>query len=180
VRHFIRHSAFVIRHSLPLLFVCCLLAGGCYNPPKTGNPFIDTPRSRNKTERSLDLAIIGDGYFIVQIQTTSGFLFTRRGAMSVSTNGELVNEDGYRLYPPIIVGDANLITITPDGVVRARHGDNGPADVAGQILLARFDKTENLVIDGHYRMPSDNSGNPTTARPGANRMGVLAIGELEK
>lgn len=167
--------------SIIVALLAVLLCGGCFGPPKTGNPAVDAgAKSRKKTERMLDLAIAGDGYFIVQIQSTSGFLFTRRGAMSVASNGEIVNEDGYRLYPPIIVGDASLITITPDGVVRAKHGEDGAADVAGQILLARFERGENLVVDGQYRMPGDNSGNPITARPGANGMGVLVMGELEK
>lgn len=158
--------------------ITAVLAGGCYNPPTTGNPFVN--RQRVRTERALDLAIVGDGFFIVRVSDNGGFLFTRRGALSVSSNGEIVNEDGYALQPKLIVGDATQITITPEGLVRASHGPDSANDVVGQIVLARFERPEAMVVDGHYRMPSDRSGDPITGVPGKKGLGLLAIGELEK
>jgi flagellar basal-body rod protein FlgG len=134
---------------------------------------------RQKTDRQLDLAIDGAGFFIVQT-SAGGFLFTRNGEMSVASTGEIVNNDGYRLYPPVqIPPETNNIIVTPDGVVRTQHAGQAP-EVAGQIVLSRFEHPEKLDHDGIYRMPTERSGNPVTAKPGLDGLGTLITGALEQ
>lgn len=137
-----------------------------------------SPADRHATDRSLDLAIDGDGYFIVQT-AAGGFLFTRSGEMAVSSNGELVNADGYRVYPPIAIPEgAKNITISPDGTVR-REAEGGDAALVGQIVLARFDHADQLEKDGVYSLPTEASGEPITGRPNTKGLGGIRVGELE-
>lgn len=165
------------RYLLPL----AVLVAGCASHSEP-QPAGFTPRvsaaQRHKTDRSLDLAIDGEGYFIVQTEA-GGFLFTRAGEMAVSTKGELVNADGYRLYPPIgIPVNSEKLSITPDGAVR-REVQDGIIDFVGQIVLSRFSHPEQLEKDGVYFMPTDASGDPITGRPGTKRLGTIISGELE-
>lgn len=167
------------------LLLVCLLAAGCASHD-TGNtaaaPSGVLPKvsaaSRHKTDRNLDLSINGDGYFIVQTEA-GGFLFTRNGELAVSSKGELVNGDGYRLYPPIsIPPNSEKLSIAPDGAVR-REVREGIVDFIGQLVLSRFDHADRLERDGIYYMPTDASGDPITGRPGTKGLGVVQSGELE-
>jgi len=172
------------RGALLMLVTLAVTTSGCYSPPKTGNPAVEDRATRKRTERNLDIAIRGEGYFIVQLPTTSGFLFTRRGALSVASSGELVNADGYRLYPPISVADASGLSITPDGLVRVAHSapelKDLPPEVAGQIVLSRFSNISGLLRDGAYVMPGATTEQPVTGRPGTNGLGTIIVGELEE
>jgi len=155
-----------------LLLLPALLLSGCAST-QVAQP------ARQKTDRQLDLAIDGDGFFIVQT-SAGGFLFTRNGEMSVASTGEIVNNDGYRLYPPVqIPPETNNIIVTPDGVVRTQHAGQ-PPEVAGQIVLSRFGHPEKLDRDGMYRLPTDTSGDPVTAKPGLKGLGTLITGALEQ
>ena len=140
----------------------------------------DPPRPTGQTDRALDLAIEGDGYFIVKV-SDAGYLFTRRGGLSVS-GGVLVNEDGYPLYPTVNVAvTAAQLAVTPAGVVRVRavEGDQLSAGQdAGQIVIARFPNAAGLDHDGQYAMPTAASGEPITGRPGSNGLGRIVTGRL--
>ncbi len=70
-----------------------------------------TPGTAQYTGNTLDLAISGDGFFTVR--TAEGERYTRAGNLSVSSNGSLVNPNGYfvqcfnALYKP---GDAGAVS----------------------------------------------------------------------
>lgn len=51
------------------------------------------------TERSTDLAILGDGWF--GVQTNAGPLYTRDGSFMFDANGDLVTSDGYHVLGTI-------------------------------------------------------------------------------
>ena len=74
------------------------------------------------TGGTLDLAIEGDGFFL--IETPQGERLTRAGHFSTDARGELVTPDGYRLLdlggaPVFIPADAGPISIARDGTVSA-------------------------------------------------------------
>jgi len=48
-----------------------------------------------QTSNLLDLAIVGNGYFV--LQTENGMQLTRNGKLSISNDGFLVNEQGYKV-----------------------------------------------------------------------------------
>jgi flagellar basal-body rod protein FlgG len=144
----------------------CAASGGKGNVTETG--------------RDLDIAIDGDGYFVVETGH-GGYLFTRDGAMFVSADAYLVNKDGYRFAPPMhLATDAHLVKIEPDGRVSFKREGDISAAVAGYLKLARFPNASKLMRDGVYFVPTEQSGDPITARPGSNGVGKLRLGALEK
>ncbi len=86
-----------------------------------------------QTGGMFDLAIEGDGYFLVE--TLQGERLTRSGAFSVSAEGDLVTFDGYRVLDaggaPIFVPPGRNIAVSSDGTLSA---DGTPL---GQIGLVR-------------------------------------------
>lgn len=58
------------------------------------------------TDSSLDLAINGNGFFVVRPQTANGFYYTRDGSFGVDAEGYLVNQLGYRVQGSMGAGGA--------------------------------------------------------------------------
>lgn len=86
-----------------------------------------------QTNGTFDLAIEGDGFFLVQ--TPGGERLTRSGAFSPSAEGDLVTYEGYRVLDaggaPIFVPQGADIAISSDGTLSA---DGNPL---GQVGLVR-------------------------------------------
>ena len=74
------------------------------------------------TGGSLDLAIDGDGYFVVD--TPTGERYTRAGNFRLNADGAVVTQDGHPLMDDrgrevVVPPGTNSINVTPDGVVSA-------------------------------------------------------------
>ncbi len=81
-----------------------------------------TQAAVTQTGASFDFAIQGDGFFL--IDTPEGERLTRAGSFTPSSDGELVNNDGYRLLdqggaPVFIPPDARSIALSQDGTLSA-------------------------------------------------------------
>lgn len=123
------------------------------------------------------LAIAGAGFF--QVQLPSGQLaYTRAGDFRVDARGQLVNPQGYRLVPPIILpAGATQVAIAGDGAVTAVVG--GASTTVGHITLALFPNDAGLVEQsGGVYLPSANSGAAVVAAPGTRGAGTLVAGAL--
>ncbi len=94
--------------------------------------------SLTRTEARLDLAIEGDGFFMVE--TPQGQRLTRAGSFATSAEGELVTPDGFRVLdaggaPLFIPPDALDLSIGADGTISAGGRNLGqiglflPADI---------------------------------------------------
>jgi flagellar basal-body rod protein FlgF len=88
------------------------------------------------TGGSLDFAIEGPGYFLVE--TATGQALTRNGAFTTSAEGELVTMDGLRVLdaggaPIFVPGDAK-ISLSSDGTLAA---DGQPLAQVGVYEVAR-------------------------------------------
>ena len=75
-----------------------------------------------QTAASLDFAIEGPGFFLVE--TPNGERLTRAGSFSRSAEGELVTPDGFTLLdqgaaPVFVPTDAGTVTLGPDGTLTA-------------------------------------------------------------
>ncbi len=74
-----------------------------------------------QTGGALDLAIEGDGFFV--IQTPAGDRLTRAGHFSLNADSEMVNPDGHRLLDlggaPIFVPPDASIAVAADGTISA-------------------------------------------------------------
>jgi len=92
------------------------------------------------TGRSLDVALAGDGFISVR-RADGGDALTRSGALTLSTNRELVTPSGDRVQPPVRVPqdvDPDDLTIAADGTVSAagrRLGRVGVVEVPAKAGL---------------------------------------------
>ncbi len=90
------------------------------------------------TNNPLDLAIQGDGFFMVEMPdgTTA---FSRDGAFKISRDGDLVTSDGYFVTPAVTIPpEATEIAIGVDGTVSIQIAGETEATELGQITLAKF------------------------------------------
>ncbi len=114
---------------------------------QTGNPF--------------DMAIEGDGYFLVE--TPQGERLTRSGAFSPSANGDLVTGDGLRVLDaggaPLFIPPGADVAIAADGTLSA---DGTPL---GQIGIMRPIDPNNMIREDGVMFRADAGFEPSpTAR----------------
>ena len=136
-----------------------------------------------ETGGQLDVAIGGDGFFIVEDENET--LYTRDGAFTVNANGELVlasADKGRRLAGGITIPpDAMEISISPDGVVSVLQAGQDQAQQVGQLQLARFVNPQGLIHRGENLFSAtDASGQAIPDSPGADGRGVLRQNYLEQ
>lgn len=126
-----------------------------------------TEGALDPTGRDLDLAIQGEGFFVVQ--TPSGEAYTRNGSFSISPSGQLVNSDNYPVLTdggPLTVQGGSL-TVTGAGQV---YVDNA---ALGTLRIVDFDKPYQLqkFNASLYKAPANVS--PKQASPAVVRQGYL-------
>ncbi|MFC1652347.1 flagellar basal-body rod protein FlgF [Planctomycetota bacterium] len=103
--------------------------------------------SLKQTGRSLDLALSGPGFFVVE--SPQGPLYTRNGIFHVDTNGQLVDSEGRSVageggpitLPPNV--DIEALSIGADGTVKAG------TQTLGQLRVVSFENNlQQLVTAG--------------------------------
>ncbi|MEO1016167.1 MAG: flagellar basal-body rod protein FlgG [Pseudomonadota bacterium] len=132
------------------------------------------------TENNLDIAIQGDGFFVVTLPSGES-AYTRSGNFQLSPDGEIVTADGYQLSPGISVPqDALSIAINQEGGVSVLiDGQVDPVEL-GQLELASFLNPSGLNALGNNLVSETvASGTPTVAAPGTDGIGTLLQGFLE-
>jgi flagellar basal-body rod protein FlgG len=132
------------------------------------------------SSNELDLAISGKGMF--QIQKPDGTIaYTRSGNFQVDSDGQIVNGDGYPLYPSVTIpSDTTVISVDSTGKISIMQATSASLSELGQIELANFVNNPGLLNDGKsLYLESDASGPPITANPGTNEMGDILQGFLE-
>jgi flagellar basal-body rod protein FlgG len=132
------------------------------------------------TEGSLDIAIQGSGYFIVE-RPSGELAYTRDGSFQLSPDGLLVTADGYTVSPGITVpADAVDVVINPSGELQAKlQTQIDPVDL-GQLELAAFANEAGLeAIGNNFLLESPSSGPATISTPGSPGYGELLQGFLE-
>jgi flagellar basal-body rod protein FlgF len=111
------------------------------------------------TKNPLDVAIKGDGYFVVQGQDEP--LYTRNGRFHLDEKGRLVNTAN---LPVLDEGD-NPVTI-PTGAARIEIGEDGSVSTetgtVGRIQVVQFDDEQTLALISNTMYRSDATPSPTT------------------
>lgn len=133
------------------------------------------------TDNTLDLAVEGQGFFVVQREDGT-LAYTRNGAFRANAEGQVVNSDGLPLDPPITLPDnAAGITVGSDGRVTAQlPGDDAPIEF-GQIMTATFINPAGLRAVGHNLFERTiASGDPQFGEPGEEGRGTIMQGALEQ
>ena len=126
------------------------------------------------TDRNLDMAIAGDGFFQVTLDDGS-FAYTRDGAWQMDQNGQLVTSDGYQPQPPITIpNNANEIVVSQAGIVSCSIGTNSEQTQLGQIQLVKFQNPSGLKAIGHNLYRETNaSGAPLQGIAGEEGYGTI-------
>ena len=132
------------------------------------------------TSNPYDLAINGQGYFMVELPSgETGY--SRAGSFQVSPDGDLVTADGYIVQPGVTIpADATNVTINDNGeVFVSLSGTTTPQNV-GQLELAAFPNAAGLEsIGNNLLLETPASGQASVAAPGASGLGTLQQGALE-
>ena len=160
--------------------------------------------SLQATNGSLDLAIMGEGFFVLGQPLGRGLntpseerAFTRDGSFQLDREGNLVNTDGLPLLgigqTPINIpflgavteenGNPELLTeisVDSEGAISATYGLDTIIKV-GQIELADFVNEHGLKNIGNARFnETPESGIPTFGAPKERTIGKIQAGFLEK
>jgi len=146
-----------------------------------------TPGAITSTGVESDLAIQGNGFFVVKDPTTGASYVTQDGTFTVDNNGYLVTSGGMRLQGTS--GDIKIAgtstasvssyTIGTDGTVTVNLSD-GTTSTAGQVELQNFSNPDQLIKDGGnlYTAPAA-AGGSAAAAAGSNGLGTIQSGSLE-
>ncbi|EEG76503.1 flagellar basal-body rod protein FlgF [Dethiobacter alkaliphilus] len=94
--------------------------------------------SLQETGRDLDVAMAGDGYFVVE--TEQGLRYTRNGAFSIDADRMLVNDQGHR-----VMGTTGPLQL-PAGEVQIDQAGNVFVNDAMQGQLARVSFADNSEL----------------------------------
>lgn len=132
------------------------------------------------TEKELDMAISGDGFF--QIEMPDGrTAYTRAGTFERDANGTMVTADGFQVQPGISIPDnARDLTIAADGTVQAFVGNATEAQQIGQVELARFINQSGLrAVGDNLFLETPSSGAPVTGNAGDEGFGAIRQGYIE-
>lgn len=131
-----------------------------------------------QTGNPLDVAISGDGYFVVD--TELGDRYTRHGRFQLDADGTLITGTGEPVQGeagPIVIppGETDL-SISGDGVI---SGNNGQL---GQLRIVRFENPEELrrAANGMFTAQEDpvDVGNPKIIQGSLEDSNVEAVLEL--
>lgn len=99
------------------------------------------PGAMETTGNPLDLAIQGEGYFVVQ--TPEGERYTRNGRLQLDNTGQLVNQLGQPVLadggaPLIFAPEDTEIAVSSDGTVSTNNGE------LGKLRVVRFENDQLL------------------------------------
>jgi len=132
------------------------------------------------TEKPLDLAIVGRGFFeILMPDGTSAY--SRNGQFQINADGEIVNARGLLLQPSITVPqNAQTVSISSDGIVEAQIAGQAAAQTLGNLTVTNFINPTGLQsIGSNLFIETAASGTPQQGLPGTDGLGRLEQGALE-
>ena len=158
--------------------------------------------SLQATGGALDLAITGSGFFpVIQGDQLDTPLFTRDGSFNITSDGEVVTNDGLKVMG--FLGDGNLalqnliipttkqnedqttsiisnINVESNGKITATYGLDDEV-VIGSFALASFINGPGLIPVGNNRYQNNpKSGLPNFGLPMNGAFGKIESGNLER
>ena len=137
--------------------------------------------SLQQTDRPTDIAIMGNGFFQVQLPDGAA-AYTRDGSFQVDADGRLVTSEGILVVPPITVPANTLHTLRVDaeGAVFVQPPGQMEVEQIGQMQLANFANPEGLDAIGQSLFRETVvAGPPLTGAPNSDGFGEIVHGALE-
>ncbi len=145
-----------------------------------------TQGSLASTGSGTDLAVSGEGYFVVQDSTGRNYA-TRDGAFRFDNDGYLVNSLGYR----VLGSDGNAVQVTnysqkasvtigSNGAITVFEAD-GTSATEGTIGLLKIGDQNKLMKSGNnlYDFGSTGAAVADMVAPGSSGTGTIQTGRLE-
>jgi len=147
-------------------------AGSVYRITEQGN--------LTQTGNKFDLAIAGEGYFVVQLPSGED-AYTRAGNFAVGPDGQLLTEDGYIVSPGVTIPqDSTDVIISQQGQVQVMTPGQAAPTIVGQLELATFFNQGGLDPQGdNLFKESAASGPASLGTPGAGGYGRISQGFIE-
>ncbi|MBW1670937.1 MAG: flagellar basal-body rod protein FlgF [Deltaproteobacteria bacterium] len=133
-----------------------------------------SPGVMQKTDNVLDLAIQGEGFFV--IQTKNGLAYTRDGRFTLNKDKQLVTQDG-----SCVLGRSGEIVITEGNI---QIGENGVINVDGdEVDTLKIVDFRNLSVlrklgRGLYQDP-DGSAEPSIRKNPEIQSGYLELSNVQ-
>ncbi|WP_374525678.1 flagellar hook-basal body complex protein [Sphingopyxis sp.] len=167
-----------------------------------------TQGSYETSEKTLDLAVVGEGLFVVKGDPPrEQVTYTRNGAFSPTADGHIVDSTGQKLQLLPVDAAGNVtdrtlggmsdfvlpsgapsdpasslinVSIGQDGLVSATFA-NGEMQVLGKVAMATFPAMEGLrpIGDAHWQSTGE-SGVPSIDAATNGPMGAIRSGALER
>lgn len=167
-----------------------------------------TQGSYESSEKTLDMAIVGEGMFVVKGEPPrEQVTYTRNGAFTATPDRNVIDSTGQKLQLLRVDASGNVtnntlagafdfvlpagapsdptaqlvnVSIGLDGLVSATFA-NGESQVLGKVAMATFPAMEGLrpVGDAHWQS-SGESGPPTIDAATNGPMGAIRSGALER
>jgi len=121
-----------------------------------------SPGPLQTTGNKLDVAIDGEGFFVVE--TPNGERYTRAGRFSIGANGRLVDQEGHavldaRNRPISFSAQDTQIEITKSGTIQSENGE------IARLRVVRFEKPQNLLGEGNRLFDANNEAPVRIERP---------------
>ena len=148
-----------------------------------GNSRVHAQGSLEPTQRPTDIAISGDGFFMIRLPNDT-VAYTRDGTFNIADTGALVTQDGYGVLglneAPLYVpeGTSGSLAVSPTGQVSViQEGETVPV---GEIGLIRFMNPSGLEsLGGNLYGATDAAGEGVIGLPLDTGFGQLSQGFLE-
>lgn len=131
------------------------------------------------TDRDLDLAIQGDGFF--QVQKDNGEMaYTRNGCFQISQEGYLVTREGYKVIgnedKPIMVGkEFHSFEVNNEGEITVDRdlSSNSDDELVNKIKLVEFDNLNSLAKEGNTLFVDTGNAGPKVSEASQIIQGAL-------
>ncbi|MBI4799907.1 MAG: flagellar hook-basal body complex protein [Desulfarculus sp.] len=138
-----------------------------------------TPGPIIPSERPLDLAINGGGFFVLD-DGNGGQVYSRVGNFQLEAPGRLVDGQGRQVLPAFTLpAQTASVRVTPQGQVQALASD-GSLLAQGQLQTAVFGNPGGLEpVGGNAYRATGASGPPAVAAPGTPGHGEIVAGAMQ-
>ena len=146
-----------------------------------GTPRIMTQGNLLPTDKPLDVAIRGEGFFKIQMPDGT-FAYTRDGTFQTDGQGRVVNAQGNPVQPTITIPqNSSQITINAQGQLTVMQPGSTTPTLVGQIGLTRFINKGGLnPIGDNLFTDTPASGTPQDGIANTDGFGDMQQGNLEQ
>ena len=133
------------------------------------------------TDKTLDLAITGEGFFKVQMPDGT-FQYTRDGTFQMDNQGRIVTAQGNPVQPTITIpNNASGLTVNVQGQVSVTLPGSSTSTIIGQLSLTRFINKAGLQPVGNNQFTeTPSSGAPQDGTASSEGYGTVTQGSLEQ